>query len=403
MKWSGAVMSVENLNDIKISVIVPVYNIGERLKRCVESIRGQTHGNLEIILVDDGSTDTSAAVCDEYSRTDTRVRVVHKENGGPASARRAGLEIATGQYIGFVDGDDYVDAEMYGYLLRQLYGTQADFIHSGFYKEKGEAKSLVCNFKNEIYNVQTKKLEFLKEHILTDDKEYMHPSMCTKLFRANLIKESHRAVPDDLTYGEDLVNLLSCVFHADAVATCDKSFYHYVFREHSIMNGVSQRLEWEFRLHRELSAIFAEHGYIGDIKKYLDCSFYNQILEALKLLDNRYLCVSQYCVRETDAFRHKKVVIYGAGNVGIDLYQQLCRIETCDVVAMVDKNFSDIHLDYVTVRDVGELPDMEYDMILLAVKYYSVADKIRESLARLGIDQEKIVWKCPHNVFDAQG
>ncbi|OUQ56652.1 hypothetical protein B5E58_10530, partial [Tyzzerella sp. An114] len=93
----------------KISVIVPIYNVEKYLNRCVDSIINQTYKNLEIILVDDGSPDNCGKICDEYAKKDNRIKVVHKENGGVSSARNVGLNIATGDYIGFVDGDDWID------------------------------------------------------------------------------------------------------------------------------------------------------------------------------------------------------------------------------------------------------------------------------------------------------
>lgn len=109
-----------------ISVIVPVYNVEEYLDRCIESIVTQTYTNLEIILIDDGSTDGSARKCDEWSQKDGRIIVIHKENGGVSSARNKGLEIASGKYIGFVDSDDYVRKNMYEVLLNKIKDTKSD-------------------------------------------------------------------------------------------------------------------------------------------------------------------------------------------------------------------------------------------------------------------------------------
>ena len=104
----------------KISVIVPVYETEGLLDRCVESIVGQTYKNLEIILVDDGSPDNCPAMCDEWAEKDSRIRVIHKENGGVSSARNAALDIATGDYIGFVDSDDWIEPEMYSSLIQKI-------------------------------------------------------------------------------------------------------------------------------------------------------------------------------------------------------------------------------------------------------------------------------------------
>lgn len=124
-----------NSTQFKISVIVPVYNVEEFLDRCVESLVQQTHKNLEIILVDDGSPDTCPQICDAWAQRDCRIRVVHKENGGVSSARNAGLDMANGDYIAFVDGDDYLSNDMYEKMLAEIVDYGADCAACGMVRE----------------------------------------------------------------------------------------------------------------------------------------------------------------------------------------------------------------------------------------------------------------------------
>lgn len=124
---------MENISDL-ISVIVPVYNVEKYLPQCISSILNQTIQNLEIILVDDGSLDNSGKICDDFSKNDNRIIVVHKENGGLSSARNAGLKIANGNYIGFVDSDDWLDENMYETLLKLINDTNADISYCNFFR-----------------------------------------------------------------------------------------------------------------------------------------------------------------------------------------------------------------------------------------------------------------------------
>ena len=117
----------------KISVIVPIYNSEDYIDRCVRSIVEQSYKNIEIILVDDGSTDNSSMMCDEWAKNDKRVKVIHKENGGVSSARNEGLKIAKGDYISFVDSDDYIDKKMIEKMLNQM--------------EKGNTDLVICNYE----------------------------------------------------------------------------------------------------------------------------------------------------------------------------------------------------------------------------------------------------------------
>ena len=118
-----------------ISVIVPVYNVAPYLTRCLDSIVMQTWQNLEIILVDDGSRDDSVGICDLYAARDARIRVIHKENGGLSSARNAGLDIAAGEYVGFVDSDDWIEPDMFEYLLQNAENYGADIATCGHVDE----------------------------------------------------------------------------------------------------------------------------------------------------------------------------------------------------------------------------------------------------------------------------
>lgn len=117
---------------IKISIIIPVYNIAEYLPRCLDSVLVQTHKNLEIIVVDDGSIDSSKDVINAYAEKDSRIVAIFKENSGVSDTRNKGLEIATGDYIGFVDGDDYIEPDMYEILLKNALKYNADISHCGY-------------------------------------------------------------------------------------------------------------------------------------------------------------------------------------------------------------------------------------------------------------------------------
>lgn len=113
---------MENKNKVgKISIIIPIYNVEKYINQCLESISMQTYGNMEILLIDDGSTDQSGNLCDEYAKTDKRFQVIHKVNGGVSSARQAGLNKATGDYISFIDPDDYIEPNMMEEMLEKLF------------------------------------------------------------------------------------------------------------------------------------------------------------------------------------------------------------------------------------------------------------------------------------------
>ena len=142
------------MDNPKISVIVPVYKVEKYLDRCVESIVNQTYKNLEIILVDDGSPDDCPAICDAWANKDERIKVMHKENGGASSARNAGLDASSGDYVGFIDGDDIIDNDMYEMLLNNLVFTGADISRCGMVREDdGGYKEIWGDENSEVFTM----------------------------------------------------------------------------------------------------------------------------------------------------------------------------------------------------------------------------------------------------------
>ena len=121
-----------------ISVVVPIYNVSKYLPKCIESILHSTYKNLEVILVDDGSTDECPTICDDYAKKDSRIKVIHKKNGGLSDARNKGLDIATGEYISFIDSDDYIDADLYESVIKE-FDENIDVVVFGRYIESANS------------------------------------------------------------------------------------------------------------------------------------------------------------------------------------------------------------------------------------------------------------------------
>ena len=135
---------------VKVSVILPVYNASDYLHQCMDSIVGQTLKDIEIILVDDGSPDNCGKICDEYAAKDTRIKVIHKENGGLSSARNAGMEVAEGEYIGFVDSDDWIESDMYMTLWQKAKDINADLVNCDYFRNNDRIKTNIQ--KNIVYD-----------------------------------------------------------------------------------------------------------------------------------------------------------------------------------------------------------------------------------------------------------
>lgn len=213
---------------MKISIIVPVYNVEGYLRKCVNSILNQTIKNIEIILVNDGSKDNSGDICDEYKKKDNRVVVIHKENGGLSSARNAGLEIATGELIGFIDSDDWIEPDYFQILYEGLIKNNADI----------SVMKLIYITNHEKIEFNTEKKEKWVE--LTRHKaiesffsnNFIENSACNKLYRSNLFEGIR--YPEGMLM-EDKATTYKLIHKANLVVVNLSKKYHYYLRNDSIM------------------------------------------------------------------------------------------------------------------------------------------------------------------------
>lgn len=216
-----------------ISVIVPVYNVEYYLDKCISSICKQTYTNLEIILVDDGSTDSSSVLCDKWEHKDNRIKVIHKENGGLSSARNAGIEIAKGEYVGFVDSDDFVDSNMYKCLLNNAIDNNADISICSytFVNDDGSVISKEYS-KSPIVSGNYSNLQALS--MLSKKNWQFYVTAVNKLYKRELF-ESIRFPEGRLNEDQFVVHQL--FYKSSLITMTSDSLYYYVQRHNSIMRS----------------------------------------------------------------------------------------------------------------------------------------------------------------------
>lgn len=220
----------------KISVIVPVYKAEKHLSDCLESIKKQTiFDYLQLILVDDGSPDISGKICDSFAEKHKNVVVIHKENGGVSSARNAGLDVATGEFIGFVDADDTISNNYFELSLDAIAKANADMAFGGFYLV------LQNNQKRQFYTKYKQATFFDREAILNDYAVHMltngqQNSVWTKLFRRSIIEENSLVFPVDIRIGEDKIFILRYLKHCQRMVCTGNYGYFYRDNNQSAMH-----------------------------------------------------------------------------------------------------------------------------------------------------------------------
>lgn len=201
----------------KISVIIPVYNVDMYIEKCLDSIINQTYKNLEIILIDDGSTDGSGKKCDSYACKDNRIKVIHQKNCGLSAARNRGLDVATGEYIVFADSDDWIEPNMYSCLIQQLIENNADIVYCGFYVEKGTS---------EVHTLPTCFVERQKDFqgkVIRSD--WLYSVVWNKMFKKSIIEKTRFNTM--LDYSEDAFFLYEISKNTNSVYFFNKPLYHY--------------------------------------------------------------------------------------------------------------------------------------------------------------------------------
>lgn len=221
--------------DSKISIIVPIYNTEKYLNRCVDSILAQSYKNLEIILVDDGSNDNSPAICDSYAKRDTRIKVVHKKNGGLSSARNAGLDMATGDYIGFVDSDDFISSDMYEILMDNM-DESGNVLSNVMYVRSYDDGEIAPSKVPHTTDKEISSVQFARELMLhTGDV-----SVCTKLFPKELFSNVRFC---EGKLNEDLLFILEILTKIEKINFIGKIGYYYFSRSGSISSGYGKAVE----------------------------------------------------------------------------------------------------------------------------------------------------------------
>ena len=227
-----------------ISILVAVYNVEPYIRRCLDSIIGQTYDDLEIIIVNDGSSDSSGDICEEYAKIDSRIQIIHQPNGGLSVVRNAGLDAATGDYIGFIDGDDYIEPDMYQHLYQVMMQTESDIVQCKSLEHKGNSNCPAPqNCLSGEYNSFTLyDFDSMLEHFAN---KLIVASVWGNLYKAEIF-EDLRFSPG--FYGQDTILFPDIIAKCSSFTKTDLKLYHYCRREDSITKTEKTQTHLKSRL-----------------------------------------------------------------------------------------------------------------------------------------------------------
>lgn len=383
------------LNEM-VSVVVPIYNTKAFLEKCMKSILNQTYRNWELIFVDDGSTDGSGELCDEYAKEYEKIRVIHQKNRGLSSARMTGIRMAVGRYIMFVDSDDYIDSDLIDVLMGRILVEKADLIVSYLLYE--DENSIV---KSDAY-IQDG--TYTKESILgwligneISGGTGMPMSMCGKIFVKDRLARAFQRVKKRLAYGEDLVELLFFMEEAKNITFVSKWGYHYVERKGSMSHSVSLDYFREIKeLYDYIEIECQENHSNPEIQKQANYFIRYLLVETMQGVFPHidigfipfvppYEVIPQGC----------RLAVYGAGRVGKSMVKCLVQSRFVTLAGWFDQNYGR-EIYSLNIEAPENIREEKFDYILIAVAIKDYMFQIKEQLKVMGISEEKIIWKEPY-------
>ncbi len=376
------------MSNVLFSLIVTVYNIDRYLDKCISSILNQTYTDFELIIVDDGSTDGSGIICDRYARDDQRVHAHHQSNQGLVSARCQGISIANGEYVIFVDGDDWVDPQMCEVYAKYIDRWQPDIIIADIVKDYGNrSQKSGMYFQPGYYAREKIEKEIFPQMIYTSNffEKGIESYLSGRAVKRSLLSDIALDIDKNISWAEGTVWIISCLLKCTSLVFTDYAPYHYRMRSDSMTINQESTVDIKDLYENLLKNIVKYAGIDVSLIRQLDyLAIYWLIWQGLHQLNNEQ---EEYLFPFTEAKRGSRVVLYGAWRFGRKLYSFIRSHDIYEIVLWVDQN-----AETYNAREGNQeisLPEKitqtEYDYILLGSVSYSVLQSMRKKLASMGI------------------
>lgn len=371
------------MNSIKISVIIPVYNVEKYIKKAIESVINQTYKNLEIILVDDGSTDNSGFICDEYANIDERITVIHKENGGIVSARKTGINLANGDYAVNLDPDDWIEATAYEQVVKIIEERHPDIIAYGMKKEfNGFIESQPIQLAEGQYNQNEFWIAFCNK--VSKYPFYEQPidmSQCDKVVKTELFKKHQSNCNEALKKNVDDAVIFPMLLDMKSIYIESRCWYHYCVRKTSIL--------WQTKKDDDIRYKMLALHLIDTYKRYNKMGVCSKEFLLYKLVYHMMLDIPdtlfemEQCKIYPQIKKSNNIVIYGKGVFANRFIENIRMSNYCNIVENVDSN------------DVEKLKNIDvdkYDYIVIAIFSAAIVLSIIDLLKKMNIDENKILF-----------
>ena len=373
-----------------VSIIIPIYNGEMFLDKCVQSAIDQSYKNIEVILVDDGSTDSSGEMCDNYASKDNRIKVIHKINGGLVSSRKAGLRASTGDYILYIDGDDWIETDLVKHYMNQVFEFKADVvISSHIVNLEGREDVLLNTLPSGVYNKDKLTSVIYPKMLYTGKFSQFGVFSYSwgKLYRKELLLENQLKVDESLTIGEDALCLYPTLLDANTLVILEQPYYHYRQRANSLIKTLRTiEISKMQKVYDDFKKIFYDKGVLDIMLPQLQ--YY---LLSLLVINTEGPSLNN--VEELYPFGKIKenLIIYGGGTFGQHLYKKITNYKTHNVLTWIDKKHEHYSKLGLPVMGFDEIKSLKYDAVIIALIDEDNSNQALLKLVEHGIDKEKII------------
>lgn len=383
------------MDSIEISVLVPIFKIEKYLPECIDSLLNQSFSDFELILVNDGSPDGCPEICDAYAKKDPRIRVVHKENGGLLSARKAGLKNARGKYIAFVDGDDWVDHYYLDILYKLAEANASDLVVTGHFREFDGKIETIKPKSAGIYDHEELQTSILPNAIYNGNfcEHGISTYVWNKLYKRSLLTEILFDVPNEIIMGEDAAITYAYLSISKRITVSRIPLYYYRQRHDSIVKSIENPQIEYYRLgllmnflKSKLQKVLDEKNLNKQIRYYL----YSQILvRSGGLIYDKYgnLIFNPFLNVESKS----NVIVYSSGSFGQHIISTNNKTHFFKIIKWIDLDFHELNVGGNSVSPISSINNAEFDYLIIATLNPSNYDAIKVELSLMGIDEEKIV------------
>ncbi len=378
-----------------LSVIVPVYNAEKTIEKCIGSILYQTYGQLEIIMIDDGSSDQSYKICKAFADRDNRITLLRNKHLGVTATRKAGVAMASGEYTAFVDSDDWIDPYYFERLMDDI--EDADVVIAQYY-------IMEQNEQNEVISVQHleegiyfgNEIEDIVEKLLTP--RGIDCCLWNKIFKTQWLKTAIGNVNNEIFLFEDLAILLPILIEADKVRITKMAGYHYCVNNSSLIHSI----------HKDY--LLNLHCLFNFIETVLDkCSYKEKLMQGFYRYMQFLIFQSPYYldlkIRDMEVqfqdiyypyygrLENARIILYGAGYIGMSYYYHIKNDKETEIVAWVDRQPQKCRgRDKFDIQSPDVINDAEYDYIILAVREENDAENIKAELVKKSVPENIILW-----------